>query len=64
MQERMALRSGPVADFSAINYINIHFPGAVGAVDHGGFNIGGFAGAGDKGHAVGQALYGKVGVKV
>jgi hypothetical protein len=29
------------------------FPGAMRAVNHGGFDIGGFAGTGYKGHAIG-----------
>ena len=31
-------------------------------MDHGGFNIGGFAGSGDKCHAVGQSLAGPLGI--
>ncbi len=34
----------------------VDFPRAMGAVDHGGFDIGGLAGAGDEGHVVGKPL--------
>ena len=37
-------------------YENDEFPGTMGAVDQGGLDIGCFAGAGDKGHGVGEAL--------
>ena len=45
-------KSGLLSD-----HINMNLPGAVRSVDHGCFNVGSFAGPGDKGHTVGQTFF-------